>query len=82
MSNPHHIRGQRTARVTCHGKVYYASRKDAVTMMNHHMNPGRHSDRPRHRHGRPEFLRAYPCPDCGGWHLTKKKAWGTPYQDQ
>jgi hypothetical protein len=25
----------------------------------------------RGRHGRPEKLRAYPCPVCAGWHLTK-----------
>ena len=25
----------------------------------------------RGRHGRPEALRAYSCPFCGGWHLTK-----------
>ena len=25
------------------------------------------------RHGRPEWLRAYPCPICEGWHLTKGK---------
>jgi len=25
----------------------------------------------RGRHGRPEALRAYPCPFCAGWHLTK-----------
>ncbi len=25
----------------------------------------------RGRHGRPQRLRAYPCPFCGGWHLTK-----------
>lgn len=25
----------------------------------------------RGRHGRPEALRAYPCPFCDGWHLTK-----------
>jgi hypothetical protein len=25
----------------------------------------------RGRHGRPDNLRAYPCPFCAGWHLTK-----------
>ena len=28
--------------------------------------------RVRGRHGRPEGLRAYSCPFCGGWHLTKR----------
>lgn len=65
------IRGQRAPRITCHGKTYYAKRKDAVTAMNHVLGgKGRHM-----RHGRPEHLRAYPCPDCGGWHLTKKESW-------
>ncbi len=24
-----------------------------------------------HRRNRPKKLRAYPCPACNGWHLTK-----------
>lgn len=23
-------------------------------------------------------LRVYQCPDCGGWHLTKKPTWKDP----
>ena len=46
---------------SCGGKVRYASKKLAVTSKNRAMSRRRH---------RPKFLRAYPCPDCRGWHLT------------
>ena len=49
------------------GKQRYADKKSAVTKINA-------LKKARGRHGRPEWLRAYPCPDCGGWHLTKGKA--------
>jgi hypothetical protein len=49
------------------GKLRYPDKKAAVTFL----NSFRHE---RGRHGRPEWLRAYPCPDCGGWHVTKGKA--------
>lgn len=31
--------------------------------------------RVRGRHGRPEGLRAYACPLCCGWHVTKSRAY-------
>jgi len=41
-----------------------AAKKDAMTALNAAMR--RHSNRP-------EKLRAYPCPNCRGWHLTSKE---------
>jgi hypothetical protein len=38
--------------------------KGARTMMNAF-------SRHRGRHGRPDGLRAYCCPRCNGWHVTK-----------
>jgi len=50
-------------------KTRYASKKDALTAMN-----ARLRGRQRRRHGRPDQLRVYECPACGGWHLTHKPA--------
>jgi hypothetical protein len=48
------------------GKNRYPDKKSARTALNACL-------RQRGRHGRPEWLRAYHCPDCLGWHLTKGK---------
>lgn len=48
-------------------KHCYADLKEAQTVINEHTQ-GRH----RYRHNRPTFLRAYPCPHCGFYHLTSK----------
>ncbi len=46
------------------GKNRYPDKKAAQTELNRLKNE-------RGRHGRPEWLRTYPCPDCLGWHITK-----------
>jgi hypothetical protein len=51
----------------CRSKYRYPSKRDAMTALNKFSR-----GRGRGRHGRPEHLRAYPCPICRGWHLTKK----------
>lgn len=50
------------------GKTRYGSKKEAQTVLNERTSSG-------HRHGRPRFLRAYPCDECGGWHLTKQRTY-------
>lgn len=50
------------------GKRRYANLKDAKTTANH-----RTRGRQKRRQNRPTFLRPYPCPQCGGWHLTHKR---------
>lgn len=52
------------------GKRGYETKKDALTVRNLRT---RGRGRRGKRHGRPEFLRAYCCPDCGLWHLTHKR---------
>lgn len=47
----------------CESKARY-DKRGARTLLNAFA-------RKRGRHGRPENLRAYPCPFCAGWHLTK-----------
>lgn len=47
------------------GKMRYDDKKSAITQMNFCL-------RRRGRHGRAQKLRAYHCPDCNGWHLTKQ----------
>lgn len=47
------------------GKARYPDKKSAVTAGN-----ARTRGRQYRRRNRPESLRAYPCPRCGGWHLT------------
>ena len=49
----------------CESKVRYADKKAVQSAINAFANK-------RGRHGRPNALRAYPCPLCKGWHLTKK----------
>lgn len=44
-------------------KTGYPSKKDALTKRNYILN--------NRKRNRPDKLRAYPCPDCGLWHLTK-----------
>ncbi len=46
----------------CH-KNRYPDKKAALTARNSIMSG--------HRRNRPKKLRAYPCPDCDGRHLTK-----------
>jgi hypothetical protein len=46
-------------------KSRYPDKKTAVTVVNQ-----RTRGRQKRRHGRPAFLRAYPCDVCNGWHLT------------
>lgn len=48
----------------CESKRRYADKKAAVSQINAHKpNRGRHS--------RPEYLHAYHCTFCNGWHLSK-----------
>jgi hypothetical protein len=42
-------------------KRTYMSKRDALTARNAAL---------QRRHHRPDFLRAYPCAECCGWHLT------------
>lgn len=44
----------------CQKKVY-PSKRDALTARNAAF---------QRRHHRPDYLRAYPCSVCQGWHLT------------
>lgn len=46
------------------GKNRYQDKKAAVSEINR-------LKKVRGRHGRPEWLRAYHCDDCNGWHITK-----------
>lgn len=50
------------------GKFVYADKKAALSQINRRME-----GRQGHRHGRPEFLRAYCCNKCGGWHITHRQ---------
>lgn len=51
------------SRINCGRKNRYDSKKDAVTAINFRM---------KHHNRRPDKgLKAYPCPHCGGWHITK-----------
>lgn len=47
----------------CRSKRRYDDKRAALTALNQIMRS--------HRRHRPEGLRAYPCPVCRGWHLTK-----------
>ncbi len=51
---------------TC-GKTRYPDRKAAQSAINL-FNRSK-----RGRHGRPESVRSYACPNCHGWHLTKRE---------
>lgn len=62
-------------------KHCYADLKDAQTAINERLRGSRQSAvhqqtygaKPRrYRHNTPAFLRAYPCPTCGFYHLTSK----------
>lgn len=48
------------------GKNRYSDKKTAQTMANFLKK----RDSQRRSRGRVKGLRAYQCPDCGGWHLT------------
>lgn len=52
----------------CLTKKRYPDKRTAQTALNARM-----LGRSRQRHGRPTYLRIYPCPLCHGWHLTKKE---------
>lgn len=43
----------------CGGKIRFPKKVDAVTVANFRMKNGA------------EYVRAYSCPACFGWHLTK-----------
>lgn len=52
----------------CNGKVRYASKRDAATVLN-----ARTTGRKDWRGRRPvKGLRSYHCDECNGWHLTHK----------
>ena len=50
------------------GKIVYADKKAVISQLNRLMKK-------RGRRGRPEYLRAYYCDVCKGWHLTKNEIW-------
>jgi len=50
----------------CNGKRRYDDKKAAVSEIN------RFRKTRRGAHGGPEDLRAYACPLCKSWHLSKK----------
>ncbi len=51
----------------CSGKHRYTDKRTAHGVINSLLS------RRRHRRGRHQgHLRAYPCPACGGWHLTSE----------
>lgn len=52
---------------TCNGKKCF-DKKGAESARNKRLKPKRHE----RRHGTPDKLRIYECPDCGRWHLTSK----------
>ena len=56
----------RLRQVMCERKLRY-DRRGARTMINAFAKQ-------RGRHGRPDTLRAYPCPFCAGWHVTKTRS--------
>ena len=64
LPNPYVPQLPRRSRPTCH-KFRYADKRAALTALNARTTG--------HQRNRPSFLRAYPCPDCGGWHLTSKE---------
>lgn len=49
----------------CLSKRRYEDKRAAQTALNAF-------EKKRGRHGRPDQLRAYACPECQGWHLTKQ----------
>ncbi len=49
--------------ITSCGKLRYADKKAALTSRNRILSG--------HRRHQPKDLRAYFCPACRGWHLTK-----------
>ena len=52
-------------RAMCDSKTRYSDKKSAMTVLNFTMKL-------RGRRGRALRLRAYACPCCNGWHLTKQ----------
>lgn len=71
-SRTHSAGGQKLVREMPDGttrctKHCYADKKEAETVINQ-----RTQGRANLRRNRPVFLRAYPCPECGFWHLTSR----------
>lgn len=50
----------------CLNKKRYDDKKAAMSELNLRV-----AGRSRRRRGKPVSLRAYACPHCRGWHLTK-----------
>ncbi len=59
-------RGAQWRRPRCQGKVCYPTERSAI----------RKGERCTEARGTP--LRAYECPRCGDWHLTKRAEWPEP----
>lgn len=58
-----------TRAMNCEKPAY--GKKQALSIINR-----RTKGRSRVRHNKPEYLRAYQCPECNQWHLTHKRNWG------
>lgn len=53
------------------GKKRYPDKKTALSAANFRLHRrGGTGNRKAPRRGKVKALRAYPCPDCHGWHLT------------
>lgn len=65
-SKPFKERSWKTEKENCRRKRRYDDKKAALTARNGILGS--------HRRNRPENLRAYPCPFCRGWHLTRRDA--------
>jgi hypothetical protein len=67
------IESTRSRKPGC-GKVRYGDRKAAQTEINslRHRDQRTSKHHRRGRRGRVKALRAYACPDCNGWHITKQ----------
>jgi hypothetical protein len=63
MSDRRHIQKRHAFTAMCATKVRY-SKREAQAAINRIMHG--------HRRNRPDTLRAYHCPFCDGWHLTKQ----------
>jgi hypothetical protein len=55
--------GMTTWRPPCETKARYSCKADAISVAAGAM---------KRKRNRPKMLRAYECPHCSGWHLTKK----------
>lgn len=57
-------------RIYCEGKLIY-SKKEAISAKNLREKGRGKQGRGRRRKKPAKNLRAYHCPQCNGWHLTK-----------